>query len=95
MSTDDKTTHRPAECWHPSVFIAEEMEARGWDRDDLARLMGGDFGISRLSIDLYFEVGPRERDLLIGDGQDFGRAFGVSPEFFLNLETAWRKWMLQ
>ena len=31
------TTKRiPAEAFHPSVFIREEMAARGWTVDDLA-----------------------------------------------------------
>lgn len=81
----------PAEVWHPSAFMLEEMVARGWDRDELARRMGGNYGIARLSLDLYFEVGPNERDLLLGDGEDFARAFGTSAEFWLNLEAAWRR----
>jgi hypothetical protein len=80
---------------HPSEFIAEEMEARGWDRWELARRMGGDYRMRRLEIDLYFEVGPGERNLRIGDGEDFARAFGVSAEFFRNLEAAWLKSVLQ
>ncbi len=78
-----------AEVFHPSEFIIDEMEARGWDLDELARRMGGDFAINRLSLDLYFIVGPKEPDLLIGDGEDFALAFGVSAEFFRNLEAAW------
>lgn len=81
----------PAEVWHPSVFIQEEMDARGWDRDELARRMGGDWSVSRLSLDLYFEVGPTKPGIRLGDGEDFARAFGVPAEFFRNLEAAWLK----
>ena len=90
MTQENATERRPAEAFHPSVFICEEMEARGWDRWDLAHRMGGDPATNRLSIDLYLEVGPREPNLLIGDGEDFARAFGTSAEFWRNLETAWR-----
>lgn len=83
----------PAKAWHPSVFIQEEMDARGWSRDDLAIRMGGDFGVARLALDFYFEAGPADPDLLIGDGAEFARAFGVSAEFFLNLEKIWRTWI--
>ena len=83
----------PAECWHPSVFIQEEMDARGWDRDELARRMGGDFGDVRIGLDFYFEIGPETPDLRIGDGEDFARAFGVDAEFFLALEAAWLKYV--
>jgi hypothetical protein len=67
------------------------MDVRGWDRDELARRMGGDEGLNRCSIEFYFEIGPTEPNLLIGDGEDFARALGVSAEFFRNLERSWRK----
>lgn len=78
---------------HPTVFIQEELDARGWDRWDLAHHMGGVIAINKLSLDMYFEVGPDQPDLLLGDetANQLGRAFGVSPEFFLNLHAAWRR----
>jgi plasmid maintenance system antidote protein VapI len=76
---------------HPSIFIQEEMRARGWSRSELARRMGGDHRFNRLCIDLYFLVGPDEPNLRIGNGENFARAFGVPAEFFRNLETAWLK----
>lgn len=91
MSKPQTTTRAPAEVFHPSIFIQEEMDARGWDRCELARRMGGDYRQRRLEIDLYFEVGPAEPNLLIGDAEDLARAFGVSAEFFRNLEAAWRR----
>ena len=69
------------------------MDARGWSLDDVALRMGGDFGINRLALDFYFEIGPEEPDLLMGDGEDFARAFGVSAGYFVNLENAWRAWV--
>ena len=83
----------PAECWHPSVFIQEEMDARGWNLDELALHMGGSVVVNRAALDLYFGVGPTEAGLRIGDGEDFARAFGVDAEFFLALEAAWLKYV--
>jgi hypothetical protein len=75
---------------HPSVFIQEEMDARGWDRWELARRMGGDYRMKRLVIDLYFEVGPEKTNMRLGKtGENFAKAFDVSPEFFRNMEAAW------
>lgn len=92
--TETAAERVPAEVWHPSVFMQEEMEARGWDRDDLASAMAcPDWGITRLSLDFYFDVGPNEPDMLMGDAEDFARAFGTSASFWLNLEAAWRKHM--
>lgn len=98
LDTSDpaKMTHErvPAEVFHPSVFILEEMEARGWDRWELARRMGGDYRARRLEIDLYFEVGPDETNMRLGPtGDNIARAFDVSPEFFRNLEAAWLRAM--
>lgn len=80
---------------HPSEIMTEEMESRGWDRDRLAVEMvsGSDdsYGIVRLALDLYFEVGPTDPRVRIGarTAEQLGRAFGVSPEFFLNLERSY------
>ena len=93
---DNPTTRLPAEVFHPSVFLIEEMEERGWDRDRLATEMMGlsdklDWGVTRVSLDFYFEVGPGEPGLRIVDvtAEAFARAFGTSKEFWINLEAAW------
>jgi hypothetical protein len=87
-----RSEREPAECPHPSIFIQEEMETRGWDRWTLARHMGGDYRLRRLEIDLYFEVGPDEPNMRLGrTGKDIARVFDVSPEFLHNLEAAWLK----
>lgn len=78
---------------HPSEFIREEMEARGWSMDMLAMRMSPEFGITRLSLDMYFAIGPTEPNLRIGEksARGLARAFGVSPDYFLNIEAAWLK----
>jgi hypothetical protein len=78
---------------HPSVFIKDEMDARGWCRDELAHRMGGDYRMQRLCIDMYFEVGPKQTSMRIGRGtaDDLARAFDINSEFFRNLEVMWLK----
>ncbi len=77
---------------HPSIFIREEREARGWSAVNLAVRMGGDdTQINLLAIDMYENVGPTAPGLRLGEmvaGQ-LSKAFGVSAAFFLALETAW------
>ena len=47
------------EAIHPSVFIQEELDARGWSLADLANKMGyKDQAINKLALDMYFTVGP-------------------------------------
>lgn len=80
-----------SENMHPSTFIQEELEARGWGLDTLALKMGGDFGINRLALDFYFTIGPEQPDCRIGNemAAQLGQAFNVSPNLLLNLEKAW------
>lgn len=85
-------TPTPAEVFHPSVYIEDEMAARGWDRDTLAYRMSScseDLAVNRLALDLYLDVGPREPGLRIGDAADLERAFGIDAAFFLELERRW------
>ena len=78
------------ERFHPSEFIREEMEARGWDDVDTARRMGGDPATSLLELQMYLAVGetgdPRLR--LGSTAQKLSQAFGTSAKFWLNLERA-------
>ena len=84
-----------AVAFHPSVFILEEMQARGWTRDDLAKAMmasnDDSWMLHRASIDLYCEAGPQRPEMRMGveGARDLSRAFGVSKDYFLNLEAAW------
>lgn len=74
---------------HPSEFVLEELEARGWSLDRLAVEMGGNVPLNRLALDVWIAV--QEPNCRLGDMADqFGVAFGVSPELFTNLESAWR-----
>ncbi len=87
---DPREIERLAE--HPSAYIAEEMETRGWSRADVANRMGVECCARNLfALDLYLEAGPSFPSLRLGqDTADrLARAFDVSPDLFLNLEAAW------
>lgn len=83
------------DVFHVRHYINEEMEARGWDRDTLAAMMGfkdaRDFQVKRLSLDFLLDI--EDPDMFIGDdlSADLGRAFGVSPQLFTNIDNTWRK----
>lgn len=83
---------RAAQVFHPWDFIAEELECRDWTVDELAMRMGGDFAVTRLSLD-FLET--REPGIVIGEesAAALGRAFGTSPEFWLNLDKQWHDWI--
>lgn len=80
-----------AEVFHPWEFIAEELEERGWTKDDLAARMGDthSFEVHRLALDLYEAV--RTHDVVMGPmAECLARAFGTSAEFWTNLHEQWR-----
>jgi HTH-type transcriptional regulator / antitoxin HigA len=84
------TDRAPAEAFHPSEFIREEMDARGWVVHDLALFMGGDYAANYLAMDLYLKIGPEQPGIRLGGVEvALARAFDVDAAFFSNLEYAW------
>jgi HTH-type transcriptional regulator/antitoxin HigA len=67
---------------HPGVYIKEEMDERGWSQRDLAFIMK----VPEQAISLILRekrgISPEMAHLL-------GDAFGVSPDFFANLQKAY------
>lgn len=71
------------------------MNARGWTKEYLASLMSGDYFVNCVALDLYFTV--HDANLRMGQDaiNDISRIFGVSKEFFQNLEEMWIKHNLE
>ena len=74
---------KPAEVFPPGEFIRDELEERGWTQFDLAKIVGRPLPAINLIISGKKSVTP---ETAIG----LGSAFGTSPEFWLNLETAFQ-----
>lgn len=80
---------------HPTQLIEDELIARGWTADQLAIEMAGgegeEAGKQRLVLDLYFEIGPDDTNMRLGEETTLAlsRAFSVNPQFLRNLELAW------
>lgn len=70
--------------FHPGEYIKEEMEARGWTPNELARRM--DFGLS-----IVKGLCRGERRVTRLTAQALGRAFGTEAEVWLNLQAAYDK----
>lgn len=86
----------PAQVWHPSTFIQEELDARGWTLRDLVFRMRRyesekDWAINMLAFEMYMTV--QEKYVMLGQSManDLGTAFGVDPQMFLNLDELWRR----
>jgi hypothetical protein len=78
---------KPAEVFPLSVFIEDEMKARGWTEDDLYRAVAGDLA-AFLAVSLLLAV--PEVNLDEYTAKWLGLIFDTSPEYWLNLEKAWR-----
>ena len=84
----------PAVARHPSEIIREELEARGWRVQDLCLAADCDTLVGRLSWDWYLALEPEihgAESLVLGPvmAAQLAKAFGTSPEVWLNLERAW------
>jgi len=73
----------PAEVFPPGDFIREELEERGWTQSDLAKIMERPLPAINMIIAGKKSVTPETAIGLAG-------AFGTSPAFWLNLETAYQ-----
>ena len=87
---------KPAEVFHVSEFINEELAERGWSLRDLVFRMRryeseNDWAIEMLAVEMFMIVHEKNiaLDQKMADG--FGAAFDVSPQLFINMHEAWRK----
>ena len=72
-----------AEAFPPGEFIREELEVRGWNQQDLADILGRTPTVVSQVLTGKREINPEL-------AKDLGAAFTVDPQFFMNLETAYR-----
>jgi plasmid maintenance system antidote protein VapI len=87
----------PAESYHVWDFVEEELAARKWDLDMLAYYMGtprgAQFDVWRLTLDLCKHARDEQRTDVTFEGstgEALGKAFGVSPRLFVNLDAQWK-----
>ena len=81
----------PAEVFHPSEFIFDELNARGWGINTLAKMMPGEFSTNYAALDMYLIIGKDNVNLRMGEDliKDLASIFEVSEDYFRNLEKSW------
>jgi HTH-type transcriptional regulator/antitoxin HigA len=77
-----------AEAFPPGEFLREELEARGWSQQDLADILGR-------TPTVVSQVLTGKREIAPELAKDLGAAFGVDPQFFMNLESAYRLFLAE
>ncbi len=78
---------KPAEVFPPGEFLREELEARGWSQLDLADILGR-------PPTLVNEIIAGRRGISAETAKGLAAAFGTSPEFWMNLESAYQVWRI-
>ena len=73
----------PAEVFAPGEFIRDELEAREWTQADLATILNK-------PLPAVNEIIVGKKAITPDTAQSLGDAFGTGPEFWLNLESAYR-----
>ncbi|HEY8599312.1 MAG TPA: HigA family addiction module antitoxin [Thermomicrobiales bacterium] len=74
---------RFAEVFPPGEFLRDELEERGWSQSDLAQIMGRPTGMIAQIVNGKRMVTPET-------ARDLAAAFDTTPEFWLNLESAYQ-----
>ena len=67
---------------HPGEFIRDELDARGWAQRDLAFVIG-------LKEQAISPIISGRRGISADMARSLSKAFGISPEYFLNLQKAY------
>lgn len=73
----------PAEVFPPGEYLADELEARNWSQTELAEILGR-------PARLVNEIIAGKRAITPETAKGLSAAFGSSPEFWMNLETAYQ-----
>ncbi|MEX2170582.1 MAG: ImmA/IrrE family metallo-endopeptidase [Pirellulales bacterium] len=77
------TRRVPAEVFPPGDFIREELEARNWTQSDLAAIL-------KRPLPAVNEIIKGKKAITPDTAKALGDVFQTGPEFWLNLENAYR-----
>jgi HTH-type transcriptional regulator/antitoxin HigA len=72
---------RPAEAFHPGVYIREELESRGWLQGDFAKIIDRPLQAEN-------EIINGRKRVTAEAAVAIGAAFGTGPEVWINLQSA-------
>jgi HTH-type transcriptional regulator/antitoxin HigA len=76
---------RPAEVFPPGEFLRDELEARAWTQLEFAEIIGRPPRVVN-------EIIAGKRGISPDTANELAAALGTSPQFWMNLETAYQLW---
>jgi HTH-type transcriptional regulator/antitoxin HigA len=76
-------TIRPARAIAPGRIILRELEALGWNQQDLASIMGR-------PQQMISEIIRTKKQITPETARQLAKAFGTTPDFWLNLEMQYQ-----
>src|SRR5688500_12553021 len=82
----DRTDRVPAEAFPPGEFLKDELDERGWTQEEFAGIIGKPTTLVNQIVLGKRAITPEAADLI-------GAALGTDPQFWLNLDSAYRLWL--
>lgn len=79
------TERIPAEVFPPGEFLADELSARSWTQVEFAEII-------QRPTRLVNEIIGGKKSITPETAREFAAALGTSPQYWLNLETAYQLW---
>jgi HTH-type transcriptional regulator / antitoxin HigA len=74
-----------AEVFPPGEFLNDELEARGWTQSEFAEII-------RRPVKAVNEIIMGKKGVTIETARELAAALGTSPQYWLNLQTAYDLW---
>lgn len=81
------TERIPAEVFPPGEFLADELKERGWTQTEFAEII-------RRPNKLVNEIIAGKKSVTPETAREFAAALGTSPQYWLNLQSAYQLWRI-
>jgi plasmid maintenance system antidote protein VapI len=82
------TEHNAVLKFGPGYFIREQMEIRNWSPEKMAKIMN-------VTIDDFYRILNNECILTEETAHLLGSIFNTSAQYWTNLDTGYRSWLVQ
>lgn len=75
----------PAEVFPPGEYLADELEARNWTQSEFSEII-------RRPVKVVNEIISGKKAITTDTARELAAAIGTSPQYWLNLQTAYDLW---